>query len=122
MEFAELMELLRRVRTNPALYQQYYGKILLTSSIRQVGLKLSFNISKRQQYVKGQGEKYEYDMAARFGGPNEHDASLLSCKISSSILEPYFGKPPVSAIATYTCRNFTLANAASQTLLSFKTM
>ena len=42
-------------------------------------------------------QQYEYAMSARFKSPGSDQ--LVTCKIASSILEPFFGVKPVSGLS-----------------------
>ncbi|KAL7576087.1 hypothetical protein ACA910_000868 [Epithemia clementina (nom. ined.)] len=117
LSFEELRILMVRIRDSPTLYQQYLGRTFV-SSVRQVGVRLDFNIVKVKKpssdgggggssSSKKKGSKhYEYLLICRFGGKNTADINnhddgssappplLLTCQVSSALQEPYFGLPP----------------------------
>jgi hypothetical protein len=122
VSFSELQDLLLRIRTDEALYRQHMGKRFCTL-LQQDGVKLYFNIEKKRKDSLGIDDRkddkvcewclipisvsshatigshrlllqYEYAMSARFKSPGSD--GLITCKIASSILEPFFGVKPVS--------------------------
>jgi hypothetical protein len=93
MAFGELRSMLRRAVNDRNMYQLLVGKTWRVR-MRQKGVKLYFNIEKNKEMSEGGGEKkYEYAMVSKFEGDDCQD--LLTCKVASSILEPFFSKSPV---------------------------
>ncbi|GKY96871.1 hypothetical protein MPSEU_000646200 [Mayamaea pseudoterrestris] len=95
LTFNDLQTLLLRMRTDETLYRQNVGKTFRTL-LQQDGVKLYFNIEKKKKETLRKDEKkddkYEYAMSARFKSPGFD--GLVTCKIASSILEPFFGVKP----------------------------
>jgi hypothetical protein len=120
----DLQSLLQQLQTNQNLYRQIMGNTYSTM-FQQDGVKLYFNIEKKKKDLLRKDDKkdekvslsachgrmlttyetfnltdfrisqqYEYAMSARFKSPGSDQ--LVTCKIASSILEPFFGVKPVS--------------------------
>ena len=93
--FSELKELLGSLRSNRALYDQYYGKVITVPCKISDGGKPGdkfFNIVKANRYDgSNKDKKYEFFLAGKFSGQKQSDGEL-ACRVASSVIEPYFGK------------------------------
>lgn len=100
--FSELRTLLQSLRTNRALYDQYYGKVITVpckiSDSGEQGDK-DFNIVKANSYGSPQktkkknkkDKKYQFLLVGKFFGPKKSEGEV-ACRVASSVIEPYFGK------------------------------
>jgi hypothetical protein len=115
--FSELKLILQSLRSNRALYEEYYGKIItvpckMSDSSSSENL---FNIVKSSQQDGGSGgsdgsakkskkdkskkeKKYEFLLVGKFIGPKQSDGAI-AFRVDSSLVEPYFnGNTPVSLV------------------------
>ena len=111
----ELKSILNEIRTNRALYEQYYDKVItVPCKMEDSGSKDKvFNVIKAPPAVvddSGSGgkkikskkdKKYEFFFVGKFFGSKQSDGAI-ACRVESSLLAPYFGVySPVSTCACH---------------------
>ncbi|KAL7554883.1 hypothetical protein ACHAWF_018429 [Thalassiosira exigua] len=96
--FSELISMLQSVRSDRALYERYYGRVItVPCKINGKDSKDNvFNIVKSaspgggSEKKKGKSKKkYEFFLVAKFFGPKQSDGAV-ACRVESSVLERYF--------------------------------
>lgn len=101
--FLELKSILQELRTNRALYEQYYDRIItVPCKMEDSGSKDKvFNIVKAPPAAtdesgsgkkKGKSKKekkYEFFFVGKFFGPKQSDGAI-ACRVESSLIAPYF--------------------------------
>ena len=95
LPFEDLRALMVRIQANPALQEQYRERTFV-ASMRVVGNRLDFNIIKVKKPGKKKEKHYEYMLVYHFRGDgpeNDDDATKVTCRVSNSMMEPYFELP-----------------------------
>jgi hypothetical protein len=114
--FLELKSILQELRTNRALYEEYYDKIItVPCKMEDSGSKDKvFNIVKAPPAAaddsgsgkkKGKSKKekkYEFFFVGKFFGPKQSDGAI-ACRVESSLIAPYFDIYSPVSIACHMC-------------------
>ena len=121
--FSELKTILQTLRSNRALYEQYYGKIITvpckinyaTSDENVFNIVKSSQESVYSQESGGGGDasstkrkkdkskkekKYEFLLVGKFVGPKQSDGAI-ACRVDSSLVGTYFNDSPVSVVKLF---------------------
>jgi hypothetical protein len=94
MSFEELRNLLTQLVQNRPLYESYYQqRKAFQVDLLQKGGRMYFNIDKEKQPGSKKKKQYIFQIHATFGVKSSNDL-LLSCKLPSPLIEPYFEKSP----------------------------
>ena len=115
--FLELKLILQELRTNRALYEQYYDRIItVPCKMEDSGSKDKvFNIVKAPPVAidesgsgkkKGKSKKekkYEFFFVGKFFGP-KHSDGAIACRVESSLIAPYFDVYSPVSVACFNVR------------------
>lgn len=103
--FWEFKSILALLRSDRAMYEQYYDKIITVPCKLENSTNAVFNIIKspKNKWKSKKEKEYEFYVVGKFYGPKQSDGAIACC-VESSLIAPYFGiYTPVSIIVLNVC-------------------
>jgi len=113
--FGELKSILSLLRSDRAMYEQYYDKIITVPCKLENSENAVFNIVKspRKKWKSKKEKEYEFYVVGKFYGPKQSDGAI-ACRVENSLIAPYFGiYTPVSIMVLNVCSTLFITHSTS---------